>query len=223
MTKIPPGRALEVVNEAFLRWGLPQRIKIDNGWPFIHPCHRDTPTLSIMWWIGLGIEVVQIDPGSPQQNGTVEGLQNICYRWVNPAKYDSTETLQTALDQTGHIQRGIYKIPAKGYAARIELYPELLQNPRKGPLGTQFEFQWVEQYLAQQVWQRNILNGGFIKFMDQRIYIGYRMVHQRVTLTYDPIDHLWVVRSISGQLLKIADKQIITEETIWEHAGISKN
>lgn len=223
MTQIPPHQAIAVVNEAFLEWGLPQRIKIDNGWPFINPCHRDTPTLSIMWWIGLGIEVVQIDPGSPQQNGTVEGLQNICYRWVNPSKYDSVDSLQTALDQTGRIQRDIYKIPAKGYATRLELYPELLHNPRKGPLDAQFDFQRVEEYLARQVWQRNIQSGGFIKFMGQRIYIGYRMVRQLVTLTYDPLDHLWLIRSISGQLLKICDKQIITEEAIWKHAGMSKN
>lgn len=181
------------------------------------------PTLSILWWIGLGIEVEQNDPGSPQQNGTVEGLQNICHRWVNPTLYASIEAFQEALHQTGHIQRSIYKVPAKGYNTRLEMYPELKDNPRKESLITQFEFSRVAHYLAQQVWTRIINPRGVIKFNGQSIYVGYKRKHQQATITYDPIDHIWLVKSDSGQLLKMFDKQILTRELICHHAGMSKN
>jgi hypothetical protein len=223
MTQIPPRQAVQSLNAIFQQWGIPKRIKLDNGWPFVHPCHRDTPTLSILWWIGLGIEVEQNDPGSPQQNGTVEGLQNICYRWVNPTQYTSTETLQEALDQTGHIQRNIFKMPAKGYATRLEMYPELMNNPRKEALAVQFEFSKVAHYLAQQVWSRNINAQGIVKFWGQSIYVDYKRKHQQATITYDPLDHIWLIKNTRGQLIKMFDKQIITAEAICHHAGMSKN
>lgn len=171
----------------------------------------------------MGIEVEQNDPGSPQQNGTVEGLQNICHRWVNPSLYSSISALQDALGETGHIQRSIYKVPAKGYSTRLELYPELMDNPRKKSLTDQFDFTRVAHYLAQRVWQRTVTSRGVIRFNSQVIYIDYKRKHQQVTITYDPLEHLWLVKSVQGQLIKISDKQIFTAESICIHAGMSKN
>lgn len=170
--------------------------------------------------MGLGIEVVQNDPGRPQQNGTVEGLQRICHRWVNPRQYHSLEELQAALNHTARIQRGIYRIPAKGYATRLELYPDLLRNPRQGPLQSQFDFRRVELYLAQSVWQRIINQSGRIKFMGHLIYIGYLFARQTVTITFDPWERLWMVRSPNGELLKTYDQPIFTAEAICQHAGV---
>jgi hypothetical protein len=76
--------ALQVVNGCFERWGMPKEIKIDNGHPFVNPNHRDLPTLAKLWWIGLGINVIQNDVGRPQQNGAVECLQGVMGSWSNP-------------------------------------------------------------------------------------------------------------------------------------------
>ncbi len=222
MANIPPHLAVQALNEVFKTWGLPQRIKIDNGWPFIHARYLDNPTLSILWWIGLGIEVIQNDPGCPQQNGTVEGLQNICFRWVNPSKYESVDQLQAAMDEISLIQRSVYRVPAKKYATRLELYPDLLRNPRRYDPAL-FEMNSVWAYLSQQVWQRIIKLNGSISFMGTEIYVSQNLSGQTVTLTFDPIDQLWVIHSIRGAFLKASDKQIITEDQILTHAGMSKN
>lgn len=76
-------RVTHLINNCFEMWGLPQHIKIDNGHPFVTPSYRDVPTKSKLWWIGLGIKVIQNELRRPQQNGAVECLQGIMKRWAN--------------------------------------------------------------------------------------------------------------------------------------------
>ena len=75
MAQVPEAAMCEAVNHCFEKEGLPVRIKIDNGLPLVHPHQRDLPTRTVLWWVGLGIEVVCNKPRCPQQNGTVENLQ----------------------------------------------------------------------------------------------------------------------------------------------------
>ena len=72
------------INESFQRWGLPKRIKIDNGRPFVNSTSRKVPTKTILWWVGLGIKVIQNTPRRPQENGIVECLQGTMCSWSNP-------------------------------------------------------------------------------------------------------------------------------------------
>ena len=58
---------------AFQRYGLPQRIRTDNGEPFAAPSLGRLSRLSV-WWIRLGIYPELIRPASPQQNGTHERM-----------------------------------------------------------------------------------------------------------------------------------------------------
>jgi hypothetical protein len=57
----------------FREYGLPLRIRTDNGPPFVTVGVGGLSALSI-WWIKLGILPERIDPGSPQQNGRHERL-----------------------------------------------------------------------------------------------------------------------------------------------------
>jgi putative transposase len=58
---------------AFARYGLPQRIRTDNGEPFAAPSLGRLSRLSV-WWIRLGIAPELIAPASPQQNGAHERM-----------------------------------------------------------------------------------------------------------------------------------------------------
>jgi hypothetical protein len=71
------------INTCFNAEGLPKRIKIDNGLPLARPQQIDVPTLTELWWTGLGIEVIRNQPVCPDQNGTVEGLQGILQGGLN--------------------------------------------------------------------------------------------------------------------------------------------
>ena len=59
--------------ELFREFGLPQRIRTDNGVPFASSAIARLSTLSV-WWIKLGIYPEQIEPGKPQQNGKHERM-----------------------------------------------------------------------------------------------------------------------------------------------------
>lgn len=214
--------AKAMMEKAFYRWGLPRRIKIDNGYPFVNIRSLDLPSLLVLWWIGLGIEVTFNRPATPQQNGTVEGLQNISNRWVNPALYSSAAELQLAMDEVVRRQRETYRIPSKGHKTRAELYPELEKNLKMYDPGA-FSIQRVKEYLAQQVFERHVGPKGSISFSSCTIYLGYKYRKQTVTVTYDPLNSTWIVRSVKGQDLLVMEKPFITEQHILNLIPISKN
>ena len=57
----------------FKEYGLPERIRSDNGVPFASTSCGGLSRLSI-WWIKLGIRPERIKPGKPQQNGQHERM-----------------------------------------------------------------------------------------------------------------------------------------------------
>jgi putative transposase len=56
---------------AFAAYGLPDRIRSDNGGPFAGPGIGGVSQLSV-WWMRLGIVPERIAPGHPEQNGSHE-------------------------------------------------------------------------------------------------------------------------------------------------------
>jgi hypothetical protein len=65
--------AKPVFLRAFREYGLPDRIRTDNGVPFATTALGRLSTLSV-WWIRLGILPELIEPASPQQNGRHERM-----------------------------------------------------------------------------------------------------------------------------------------------------
>jgi len=62
-----------VFTRLFKEYGLPQRIRSDNGVPFATTTLARLSTLSA-WWVRLGILPDLIEPGKPQQNGRHERM-----------------------------------------------------------------------------------------------------------------------------------------------------
>ena len=65
------GPVREHFERAFLEFGIPARIRSDNGGPFASKALGGLSRLSV-WWIKLGIVPERIEPGEPQQNGRHE-------------------------------------------------------------------------------------------------------------------------------------------------------
>lgn len=212
----------QTINQCFENWGLPQCIKIDNGVPLANRDKRELPTLTQLWWIGLGIEVHLNNFNRPQQNGTVEGLQGIGYRWSAPHLYDSLEAYQARINETALFQRENFRIRRFGDKTRKELYPELWENPRRySP--SNFNIQKVYDNLSKRVWKRTINGAGQFRFWTMRFYIGKAFIGQPVTITFDPIEIQWMIRNLKGELLKLKTLMPFTENDILDYAGISKN
>jgi putative transposase len=72
-----PGTLLEesraVFTRLFKEYGLPKRIRTDNGVPFAAATLGRLSKLSV-WWIKLGVMPELIEPGKPQQNGKHERM-----------------------------------------------------------------------------------------------------------------------------------------------------
>lgn len=222
VAQIDPKAATWDVNACFERWGLPVHIKIDNGLPFVYPSARDIPTYTKLWWIGLGIKVIQNPPRCPQENGVVECLQGTICSWSNPSGYKSLDAFQQRIDQESDFQRNNYQIPAKGKKTRIELYPELEHNTRRyNP--DDFDIDRVYEYLSEKVWTRTIRNSGDVKFFGQNIYVGKRYARLETTIIFDPQEKEWRFSKKDGTFLKKSDKGVPDEQAIKEFAMMSKN
>jgi transposase InsO family protein len=61
---------------AFREYGLPDRIRSDNGGPFASPGLAGLSQLSV-WWVRLGIIPERIAPGHPEQNGSHEQFHSV--------------------------------------------------------------------------------------------------------------------------------------------------
>jgi transposase InsO family protein len=61
---------------AFAQYGLPDRIRSDNGGPFAAPGLGRLSRLSV-WWMRLGIVPERIAPGHPEQNGSHEQFHSV--------------------------------------------------------------------------------------------------------------------------------------------------
>lgn len=62
-----------VFEAAFREYGLPERMRTDNGAPFASNGDSGLTRLSV-WWIKLGIRPERIEPGKPAQNGRHERM-----------------------------------------------------------------------------------------------------------------------------------------------------
>lgn len=220
VSQIPLQQAIQAVNSCFKLWGIPKNIKIDNGYPFVNPNHLDVPTMAKLWWIGIGINVIQNDLGKPQQNGTVEGLQGIMGSWSNPNGQPNIDALQQRLDEESKFQREVYRIPSKGNKTRVELYPDLHENKYNRPfIASAFQMKRVYEFLSNQVWERNVKSNGQLKFRGKNIYVGKQYAGERVTITLDPVEIKWIIRKLDGTMLKTSKGAIPTKEEIMDFAA----
>jgi len=86
---------------AFREFGVPARIRSDNGPPFASKALGGLSRLSV-WWMQLGIEPERIEPGKPQQNGRHERFHlTLKQQTASPPKSDAVEQ-QRAFDRFRH-------------------------------------------------------------------------------------------------------------------------
>jgi transposase InsO family protein len=65
---------------AFADYGLPQRIRSDNGPPFGQPTSLAPLSRLAVWWLRLGVWPERITPGRPGQNGAHEQFHRVLKR-----------------------------------------------------------------------------------------------------------------------------------------------
>lgn len=79
LTSTQGAESRPVFVRAFQEYGLPQRLRSDNGTPFASTALGRLSPLSV-WWVRLGILPDLIEPASPQQNGRHERMHRTLKR-----------------------------------------------------------------------------------------------------------------------------------------------
>jgi putative transposase len=166
----------------FRRYGLPERLRTDNGVPFATTGGGGLSRLSI-WWIRLGILPERIKPGRPQQNGRHERMhRTLKYAATTPPaasaraqqrrfedfcrEYNSDRPHES-LDQ---------KTPASLYTASPRPYPERLP----------------ELIYPSYIHAHQVSHNGLVYWNSCRIYVGYQLAGERIGLEAIG-DGLWQV------------------------------
>src|SRR5690349_13098646 len=87
----------------FERWGLPERIRVDNGAPWAS--WADLPTALALWWIGLGIEPIWNHAHCPKENACVERCNGLLAAWGDPSRCADFDAWQQTCAWLAHTQR----------------------------------------------------------------------------------------------------------------------
>jgi hypothetical protein len=127
----------QVFRRLFRTYGLPERIRSDNGQPFASCALGRLSQLSV-WWLRLGIRPELIEPASPQQNGRHERMhRDLKADTTRPAAAASFGAQQRRFDAFRRTYNEVrphealrQRRPAALYAASDRLYVPRLRPIR---------------------------------------------------------------------------------------------
>jgi transposase InsO family protein len=171
-----------VFERLFREYGLPERIRTDNGVPFASTATGGLSQLSV-WWIRLGIVPERIEPGQPQQNGRHERMHRTLKRAVTHPPSANRAAQQTQFDHF----RSYYneQRPHEGldqHSPQSCYTPSLRPYPKRLP-----ELEYPGYFQRQK-----ISANGLAYWTGRRIYIGYLLAGEWVGLE-EVADGIWAV------------------------------
>jgi transposase len=201
------------MRQVFARWGLPQRLRVDNGYPW--GSSGDFPPEMALWLIGLGIDVVWIPPACPQQNGVVERAQGTGQNWCEPQTCSHLAELQQRCDALDRRQRERY--PYRDGRSRWEVYPTLRHSGRKyrrSSERSQWDVSRVWVAVAQHVVKRQVDCNGSVSVYHRSRYVGKPYIGTAVYVSLDPTGPTWVFADAAGNQLRTHPADELAAERI---------
>jgi putative transposase len=155
---------------AFREFGLPARIRSDNGAPFASKAVGGLSRLSV-WWIQLGITPERIEPGQPQQNGRHERMhQTLKQQTASPPQATMADQ-QRVMDR---FRRDYNEVrphealgqtpPARHYGPSYRVMPDQLRCP---------------EYAAD-IEVRRANNSGGVSWRNELLHLGRLLSRQPV-------------------------------------------
>lgn len=123
---------------AFREYGLPQRIRTDNGAPFASRAIAGISRLSI-YWMKLGIQPERIKPGHPEQNGRHERMhRTLKAETAKPpaanrrAQQEAFDRFRQQFNQERPHEALQQQTPASHYQSSPRVYPDRVPEPEYG-------------------------------------------------------------------------------------------
>jgi hypothetical protein len=201
------------LREEFSRWGMPARIRVDNGTPW--GSAGDLPTELALWLFGLGIEVTWNPPRRPQDNGVVERSQGTGKRWSEPPTCDGPGELQRRIDELDEIQRAEY--PSIEGRSRLEAFPGLRHSGRayrREEEASTWSLESALAHLSTYVVPREVDAKGVLSLGSRSRYVGTRFKGRRVYVSLDPCEVEWLVLGEDGVCYHRFKAEELTAERI---------
>jgi transposase InsO family protein len=173
--------AMSVYKRAFQEYGLPKRIRTDNGFPFAMVTLGGLTPLSV-WLIKLGVLPERIDPGCPQQNGRHERMHRTLKAATAAPPRGNLSAQQRAFndfrrefnEQRPHQSLGKGVCPIDRHQPSHRSYPEKLED-----------IEYSEHLI-----KRKVKCGGYIKLHGHSFYLTRQLIGEPVGLEPIGID-LW--------------------------------
>lgn len=163
-------RVWPVFARAFREYGLPRRIRSDNGPPFASPGIASLSRLSIRW-LRLGIHPERIEPGKPQQNGMLERFHlTLQFEAMDPPARTRAEQAR-ALEKFRRRFNEIRPHEALNDRAPAKVY---VSSPRRFS-GKLPEFEYPSHFMV-----RYVLRKGYVKWRDRLLYLGEPLAGEHV-------------------------------------------
>jgi hypothetical protein len=210
---VPPASVREGLRSGFLAWGLPEELRLDNGWPW--GGWFDLPTPVALDLAGFGLRLHYNDPRSPRQNSVVERSHKTSQKWVEPHTCADAVELQRRCDEMDEIQRADY--PHRGAGSRMRRYPGLAHSGRKYSVEWEQEswsIQTAKAYLASHVGVRQVSEKGQVTVYARKYQLGRVNGGKKALVQYDPLGGEWLFSSPEGVLWCRHDAEQITAERI---------
>jgi hypothetical protein len=197
----------------FVRWGLPDRVRVDNGYPWGTP--RDSPSETALWLIGLGVEPIWNPPARPTCNPKVERCNGLAQQWGELQTCTGYRQAARRLDWIGRIQREEY--PAMRGRPRIEAFPALraprrvYQRARERAL---WELARVDAFLARGCWVRLADCNGKVSIYGHGRSVGRCWAGQELVVRFEAATRCWLVFRADGGLIGRLPAIELTRERI---------
>jgi hypothetical protein len=211
--RVPRHAIQEQLRQVFSCWGRPERLRVDNGYPW--GSTGEFPPEMALWLIGLGIDMLWITPGCPQENGVVERGQGTGQNWAEPQACRDAAQLQQRCDAMDRRQREQY--PYREGRSRWAEYPELPHS------GRTYSRRWERRHwdvnrvweaLSQQLVTRKVDGTGSISLYCRTRYVGKPHRGTQVYVSLDPTGPTWVIADAQGNELRTHAAEELTKDQI---------
>ncbi|HET8995849.1 MAG TPA: IS481 family transposase [Acetobacteraceae bacterium] len=188
------GTVRERLIAVFRRYGLPERINVDNGSPWGDGA-GGRYTMMTVWLLRLGLRCSHSRPYHPQTNGKDERFHRTLKRDVLYGRsYGDLTACQRAFDDFRIIYNGErphealgFAVPASRYCASTREYPETLPP--------------IEYDPADQV--RQVQQGGRVSFQGRELHLPKAFAGQPIALRPTTTDGIWTAVFVAQRIAQI--------------------
>lgn len=198
----------DVLRHAFTDWGCPLEIQTDHEVVYTGSPATDFPTLFTLWLVGLGITHILSRERRPTDQAQVERNHRTVGDMVfKDEHFDTLPELQATLEDRR--QRYNYELPV--VAADCKGQPPLVVHPSAAHSGrpfhpslewTLFNMERVEQYLARDVWTRQVSASGNVAIGDHLYYVGRDHLKEMVSVRFLPEGRTFRFQLMDGTVIK---------------------